>query len=367
MSRISVLIVDDSALVRQTLARVLEVAGDFDVAVAADPFIAEKRIEVKRPDVIVLDIEMPGMDGLTFLNRLHAQGRRIPVVICSAKAGEDAGVALEALARGAVEVIGKPRLAVRDYFDEAATRVTDSIRAAAASKRPDVAPLTHPLTPSRGIAVPPAVAAAAAAVVSGAAPELSAVRFTVPLIAIGASTGGTEALRLVLQDLPPHAPPVVVVQHMPEGFTNAFARRLNDLMSLNVREAESGDVLKPGVALIAPGGPRHMRVERATSGGYVVRLDDAPPVNRHRPSVDVLFASVAVVAPQAVGVLMTGMGRDGAQGLLSMRRAGSHTIAQDEATSVVYGMPREAHALGGVSEVAALSDIAGAIIRAAAR
>lgn len=335
---IDVLVVDDSALVRQTLKELLERSGEFQVTLAADPFIASRRIALKRPEVIVLDIEMPGMDGLTFLTRLMATDP-IPVVICSARAGEDAAVAIEALARGAIDVLPKPRLSVKDYLSDSAALLVDTVRAAAASKRGRI-PLRPPRAPVT--AIPQGVASSW-------------------VIAIGASTGGTEALALVLGALPRDSPAVLVVQHMPEGFTRAFAGRLNGLSPMQVKEAEDRDVVRQGEVLLAPGN-RHMSVVR--EGPHLqVRIDSEPQVNRHRPSVDVLFRSVAgVVGSRSVGVLLTGMGRDGAAGLLEMRNRGAQTIAQDEATSVVFGMPKEAILLGAASRILPLESIAGGII-----
>jgi two-component system chemotaxis response regulator CheB len=335
---IDVLVVDDSALVRQTLKELLERTGEFQVALAADPFIASRRIALRRPQVIVLDIEMPGMDGLTFLTRLMATDP-IPVVICSARAGEDAAVAIEALARGAIDVLPKPRLGVKDFLSDTATLLVDTVRAAAMSKRGAV-PIRVPRVSTPQI--PKGIAASW-------------------VVAIGASTGGTEALALVLGALPRDSPAVLVVQHMPEGFTKAFAGRLNGLSPMQVKEAEDGDPIRQGEALLAPGN-RHMSVIR-DGVRFVVQIDSAPPVNRHRPSVDVLFRSVAeTFGPRSVGVLLTGMGRDGAAGLLEMRNRGAQTIAQDEASSVVFGMPKEAIMLGGASRTLPLPIIASEIL-----
>ncbi|HEX6161219.1 MAG TPA: chemotaxis-specific protein-glutamate methyltransferase CheB, partial [Thermoanaerobaculia bacterium] len=279
-----------------------------------------------RPDVIVLDLEMPRMDGMTFLRTL---GYSIPVVVCSGR--PEAVMALE---EGAVEVIAKPAHGVAEFLAEQKAAILHSIRAAAASRRPAAVPAVQA----------PRVAAAPAAQV----------------IAIGASTGGTEALRVVLAEMPPDSPPIVVVQHMPALFTRAFAARLNEVCAIEVREAVDGEWLAAGVALIAPGN-RHLSVHRASSG-FSVQLLDAAPVARHRPSVDVLFHSVARAAGrQAVGVLLTGMGADGAEGLVALRTAGALTIAQDEATSVVFGMPKEAILRGGADRVLPLTRIAAAL------
>ena len=335
---IDVLVVDDSAVVRQTLKELLERTGEFSVSLAADPFIAERRIALKRPHVIVLDIEMPGMDGLTFLTRLMATDP-LPVVICSARAGEDAAVAIEALARGAIDVLPKPRLAVKDFLSDTSMLLIDTVRAAALSKRGAAATRATraPLTE-----IPNSVATSWA-------------------IAIGASTGGTEALAVVLGALPRDSPAVLVVQHMPEGFTKAFAGRLNGLSAMQVREAEDGDPVRQGDVLLAPGN-KHMSVVRE-GARFVVRVDQAPHVNRHRPSVDVLFRSVAeTLGSRSVGVLLTGMGKDGASGLLEMRNRGAQTIAQDEASSIVFGMPKEAIVLGAASRILPLQNIGAGIL-----
>ena len=335
---IDVLVVDDSAVVRQTLKELLERTGEFSVNLAADPFIAERRIALKRPHVIVLDIEMPGMDGLTFLTRLMATDP-LPVVICSARAGEDAAVAIEALARGAIDVLPKPRLGVRDFLSDTSTVLVDTVRAAALSKRGS-APIRPPRPPIADI--PKGVATSWA-------------------VAIGASTGGTEALAIVLGALPRDSPAVLVVQHMPEGFTKAFARRLNGLSTMQVKEAEDGDLVRQGEVLLAPGN-RHLTVVR-DGPRCVARLDQSPPVNRHRPSVDVLFRSVAeTFGSRSVGALLTGMGKDGALGLMEMKNRGAQTIAQDEASSVVFGMPKEAIALGAASRILSLQNIGPGIV-----
>lgn len=335
---IDALVVDDSALVRQTLKELLERTGEFRVALAADPFIAERRIALVRPQVIVLDIEMPGMDGLTFLTRLMATDP-LPVVICSARAGEDAAVAIEALARGAIDVLPKPRLSVKDYLSDSASLLVDTVRAAALSKRGSTT-RRAPKAPLKEIAK--SVASSW-------------------VVAIGASTGGTEALAVVLGSLPRDSPPLLIVQHMPEGFTRTFAGRLDGLSPMRVKEAEDMDVIRQGQALLAPGN-RHMTVAR-DGARFLVRIDSTPHVNRHRPSVDVLFRAVAqTFGSRSVGALLTGMGRDGAAGLLELKNRGARTIAQDEASSVVFGMPKEAIALGAATRVLPLSDIAAGIV-----
>jgi two-component system chemotaxis response regulator CheB len=335
---IEVLVVDDSALVRQTLKELLERSGEFSVTAAADPFIAERRIALKRPHVIVLDLEMPGMDGLTFLTRLMANDP-LPVVICSARAGEDAAVAIEALARGAIDVLPKPRLSVRDFLSDTSNLLVDTVRAAAFSKR--------------GLASAKTPRVAMKDISKGVASTWA--------VAIGASTGGTEALATVLGSLPQDSPAVLVVQHMPGGFTKAFAGRLNGLSAMEVKEAQDGDLVQQGHVLLAPGN-FHLSVVRE-GPRFVARVDQTAHVNRHRPSVDVLFRSVSeTFGARSVGVLLTGMGRDGAAGLLEMKIRGARTIAQDESTSIVFGMPKEAIAIGAASRVLPLRDIAPGIV-----
>ena len=336
------LVVDDSAVMRQAMIAICRRAPDIEVRVAADPLIAQAKMRESRPDVILLDIEMPRMDGLTFLRKLMADDP-LPVVICSALAGRGTETALRALEEGAVEIVAKPRIALYDFLNESTEMFIDVIRAAAHARMriekrhsPDVI-LPH------------------------ARPTL--MRTTRKVIAIGASTGGTEALREILEAMPVDAPGMVIVQHMPEVFTAAFAQRLNQMCRVSVKEAAEGDRIIDGRALIAPGN-RHMLVVR-DGAEYRVRLNDGPLVSRHKPSVDVLFRSVAQSAgPNAVGVILTGMGNDGATGLREMHAAGAATIAQDEATCAVFGMPREAIARGGVQSIHALGNIAAAILAA---
>jgi len=332
---IDVLVVDDSALVRQIFTTLLTANG-MSVRTAMDPLVAEKKIEERRPDVIVLDLEMPRMNGLTFLAKLSERDA-IPVVICSTLAGAGTQPALRALELGAVELIEKPRLGIRDFFEETSLTLVDAITAAAAARVP--------------IRRSPSV-------------RLRSERLawtTDKVVGIGASTGGTEALRQILIAMPPNAPGIVVVQHMPERFTAAFARRLDEECAIDVREATPDERIRSGKALIAPGN-KHLAVVRS-GAQYVVSLSSAPLVSRHRPSVDVLFRSLAEAAGRnAIGVLLTGMGADGADGLLEMRHAGARTIAQDEATSVVFGMPREAILRGAAEQVMPLPRIGGAIL-----
>jgi two-component system chemotaxis response regulator CheB len=345
---INVLVIDDSALVREMLGKLLTAEGSFVVTTAADPLIGLRKIERERPDVIVLDLAMPRMDGFAFMRRLMATSP-IPVVVCSAMAGEGSSDAVfRALEEGAVDVIAKPRLGVRDFLEDSVTVLADAIRGAAkASLRRERA------------AVARAVAHDVAPVLARRVPMIAS---GTEIVAVGASTGGTEALRVVLEALPADAPGLVIVQHMPEAFTGAFARRLDTTCRINVSEARSGDRVTRGRALVAPGN-HHLLVHRDLDG-YAVEVADGPLVSRHRPSVDALFRSVASAAEDsAVGVIMTGMGADGAAGLLEMRQRGAATIAQDEGSSVVFGMPREAILRGAVDEVVPLARIASAILQ----
>ena len=339
-----VLVVDDSAVVREIMTGVLSQEPGMRVAAAADPLIAMQKMRQQRPDVIVLDLEMPRMDGRTFLHKIMTEDP-IPVIICSAHTGQETSLGLQALEEGAVDVVTKPRLGVREFLHESAVTLIDAVRAAADAHPRERRAAFRPSPPRFSAdVVPPA----------GSKPAPRLINHNV--VAIGASTGGTEALRVVLEALPVHAPGLVVVQHMPEGFTTAFARRLNELCRIEVKEAADGDRVAAGCALIAPGN-RHMLVRRDGTQ-YIVEVNDGPLVSRHRPSADVLFRSVATAAgANAIGVIMTGMGSDGAEGLLAMQNAGALTIAQDEASCVVFGMPKEAIERGAVNQVAALSHI----------
>jgi len=334
-----VLVVDDSAVVRLAVTKILETQGDVTVATAADPLLGFRRIENRRPDVILLDLAMPNMDGLTFLRRLMASDP-IPVVICSALAERGTQAAIRALEHGAVDVVTKPRLGVRDFLNDSAASLVDTLRAASKAR-----------LSVKGVAVAE----------KKIAPIANAATPAETIIAAGASTGGTEAIREFLERMPANAPPIAIVQHMPEVFTAAFARRLDEIATIEVREARDGDRFAPGLALVAPGN-RHLLVRRR-GDAYYAELSDGPVVSRHKPSVDVLFRSVAHAAgPNALGVIMTGMGDDGAAGMLAMHQAGAYTFAQNEATCTVFGMPKEAIARGGVHSVLPLQRLADAAL-----
>jgi two-component system chemotaxis response regulator CheB len=352
-SPVRVLVVDDSALVREVMQRVLGADDSFSVATAADAIIASRKIAASRPDVILLDLAMPRVDGLSFLRRLMVEDP-IPVVICSVLTEGGADVAMRALDEGAVDVVSKPRVGLQGLADGAVAPLVDALRAAAQARvrrRPGAAPAQQAARPAEPKSEPRTLTRRMAGAET--------------IVALGASTGGTEALGVVLGSLPPDAPGIVAVQHMPEGFTAAFASRLNGACRIRVREAQDGDRIERGLALIAPGN-RHLVVRRE-GGCFGVRVIDGPPISRHRPSVDVLFGSVADAAGQAgIGVIMTGMGRDGADGLRAMKLRGARTVAQDAATCVVFGMPKEAIALGAVDDVVPLQRIAPTILDCAA-
>jgi two-component system, chemotaxis family, protein-glutamate methylesterase/glutaminase len=345
---IQLLVVDDSAVMRQAMVAICRRAPEIEVSVAADPLIAQSKMRTCRPDVILLDIEMPRMDGLTFLRKIMLEDP-LPVVICSALAGRGTEMALRALEEGAVEIVAKPQVALHDFLNDSTEMFIDVIRAAASAKarRRRTATIVIEKRHSPDVILP--------------AGRPSLTRTTRKLVAIGASTGGTEALREILEAMPPDAPGIVIVQHMPEVFTAAFAQRLNQTCRINVKEAAEGDRVIDGRALIAPGN-RHMLVRR-DGAEYRIHLNDGPLVSRHKPSVDVLFRSVAQSAgANAIGVILTGMGNDGATGLFEMRTAGAITFAQDEASCAVFGMPREAIGRGGVQFVHSLANIAPAIL-----
>lgn len=335
MSKIKVLVVDDSALIRGIMKEIINSQPDMEtVAVAADPLAARDLIKQTNPDVLTLDVEMPKMDGLDFLERLMRL-RPMPVVMVSSLTERGSEITMRALELGAVDFVTKPKVSIQSGMQEYASLIADKIRTAArariqvraaASRPPQLASLRSPLVSSE------------------------------KLIIIGASTGGTEAIKDFLMQLPPDSPGVLITQHMPAGFTRSFAERLDKLCRIAVKEAEGGERVLPGHAFLAPG---HSHLLLVRSGAnYVTRLDQGPPVNRHRPSVDVLFKSAATAAGKnAVGVILTGMGKDGAAGMLEMKQAGAYNLAQDEASCVVFGMPKEAIAVGATHEVAPLHEL----------
>jgi two-component system chemotaxis response regulator CheB len=347
---LNVLVVDDSAIVRQVLMAVLSEKRGFRVTVAADPLIAMDKMKKFTPDVILLDLEMPRMDGMTFLEKLMSQNP-VPVVVCSGLTGPRTEEAIRALEIGAVDIITKPKVGIRGFLEESAVLLEDTVRAAATARVNKFRRLReHSLKYHSADVVVPAVILAASA------------HQREKIVAIGASTGGTEALLQVLEQMPENCPGIVAVQHMPEGFTAAFAKRLNGICRIEIKEGADGDKVVPGRAYIAPG--NRQTLVRRLGSTYFLEVRDGPLVSRHRPSVNVLFRSVAQAAGgSAVGILMTGMGDDGADGLLEMKQADALTIAQDEASCVVFGMPREAILRGAVHEILSLSRIPSAILR----
>lgn len=353
MKKIKVLLVDDSAVVRQVVLALLEREPDIQViGAASDPLFAMDKMAKEWPDVIVLDVEMPRMDGITFLRKIMAE-RPTPVVICSSLTERGAETTLQALAAGAVEIITKPKVGLKSFLQDSAAELVGAVRAAAQAN------LRQLLKPPAGAPAVP-VKLQADAILPAAGGQAMA-QTTERIVAIGTSTGGTQALESILTVLPRVCPGIVIVQHMPEKFTASFAERLNGLAQIEVREARNNDRVIPGLALIAPGG-KHMLLKR--SGAYYhVEVVNGPQVNRHRPSVDVLFRSVARFAGRnATGIIMTGMGDDGARGLKELHDSGARTYAQDEASCVVFGMPKEAIKLGGVDQVISLGAIPGVIL-----
>ncbi len=349
-SRIKVLIVDDSALVRQVLSEVLASDPDIEVVgTANDPYAAAGKLRMVAPDVLILDVEMPRMDGITFLKKLMRQ-HPIPTVICSTLVGDQSETALSALEAGAVELVTKPAVGTKQFLEESTIRLCDAVKAAAKAK---LRLLHHDR-------IPPKLTADAVV----ALPTRALAMTTQKVVVVGASTGGTEALRVFLTGLPIDCPGTVIVQHMPEGFTGAFARRMNELCTIEVAEARDGDAVLAGKALIARG--NHHCLLRRSGARYFVAFHDGPLVSRHRPSVDVLFRSAAAAAgSNAIGVIMTGMGDDGAQGLLELKQAGGATYGQNEETCVVYGMPAEAARRGAVGRELPLQVIASTVVATA--
>jgi two-component system chemotaxis response regulator CheB len=357
-NKIRVLIVDDSAVVRQTLEEILNSDPRIEVmGTAADPFLAAEKIRMEVPDVITLDVEMPRMDGVTFLQKLMAQ-HPIPVVICSSLTGAGSETAMKAMEAGAVEIITKPRMGAKRFLEESKVRIVDAVKAASVARlkkyrpRPITERIIQPKLNADAVIAPPT------------SRTLAMAQTTEKIIVVGASTGGTEALRVFLEELPMDAPGIVIVQHMPENFTAAFANRLDGICRVTVKEAADGDSVIRGRALIAPGN-RHTLIKRS-GARYYVEVKDGPLVCRHRPSVDVLFRSAARYAGRnAVGVIMTGMGDDGSRGMKEMKDAGAFNVAQDENTSVVFGMPKEAIKLGAVDKVLPLESIGALVVRMA--
>ena len=347
--KIRVLIVDDSALIRQFLSHLLSQDRNIEVVgVAHDPTGAWKKIEALRPDVLTLDVVMPHMDGLTFLEKLMAT-MPMPVLMVSSLTEHGCETALRALELGAVDIVTKPKVDIRLGMEELAGELIEKVKAAAVAR-----------VRGKAYVATPRIAPSVARRAMHAAPAM--IKTTDTIVAIGSSTGGTEAVKEVLEVLPPNSPPILITQHMPERFTKAWADRMNSLCRISVKEAEDGDSVLPGHALIAPGN-YHMTLARS-GARYLVRLNQDPPVNRHRPSVDVTFASVAKHAGgNSVGIILTGMGNDGAAGLLQMKQSGAYTIAQNESTCVVFGMPKEAIQAGAVDVVLPLGDISNALLR----
>jgi len=344
IGKIKVLVVDDSATIRQLMQQILNSAPDITVVgTAPDPYAAWEKIKTLSPDVVTLDVEMPRMDGVTFLERLMKL-RPLPVVMVSSLTEDGCATTMRALELGAVDFVTKPKVDLREGTLELADAILDKVRHAARARVRVGRPKHTPVMPRRRAA------------------GSSMLKTTDTIVAIGASTGGTEAIREVLLQLPADAPPVVIVQHMPPGFTKAFATRIDSMTAVRVKEAQDGDRVFSGRVLIAPG-DFHMTLARS-GADYNVRVHSGERVNHHRPSVDVLFESCARTAgANAVGVILTGMGQDGARGLVKMRESGAHTIAQDEESCVVYGMPREAVALGGAETVLSLDRIPSAILQ----
>ena len=346
MKKTRVLVVDDSALIRGVMTELLSSDPDLEVVgTAQDPYIARDKIKTLNPDVLTLDVEMPKMDGLTFLQKIMA-GHPMPVVMVSSLTESGCETTLRALEIGAVDFITKPKIDVQHNMNELSQEITSKVKAAAAATVKKRVPTVESAERIRELAS-----------------QSSMIKTTDAIIAIGASTGGTEALKDLLEVLPPNTPPIVITQHMPERFTKTFANRLNELCQISVKEAEEGDSVIPGQALLAPGN-YHMELRRS-GARYHVSLNQHPAVNRHRPSVDVMFQSVARYAgANSLGVILTGMGNDGAAGMLEMKKVGSFNFAQDEASCVVFGMPKEAIKAGGVDKILPLVELPSAILSA---
>ena len=388
MKKTRVMVVDDSALVRETLSNILTTDPQIELfATAPDPIVAMRKMEAGRPDVIILDIEMPRMDGLTFLSRLMGENP-LPVIICSSKSETGSSNALKAMEYGAVEIIQKPKLGTKQFLEESKVTITDAVKAAAQARMkavrrpgsdtsggtamagtgPKLSPRSRPAGSAPASEAPAAqrerYAKNTADVILPAAGGNYTIETTEKVVVVGASTGGTEALKVFLEMMPINAPPIVIVQHMPEKFTSAFAQRLNGYCRIQVKEASDNDSVLRGQALIAPGN-RHTLLKRS-GARYYTEVKEGPLVSRHRPSVDVLFRSASRYGGKnVVAVLMTGMGDDGASGMLELKQAGAYTIAQDEKSCVVFGMPKEAIKRGGVDTVLALEKIAETVLEKA--
>jgi two-component system chemotaxis response regulator CheB len=357
--KIRVVVVDDAAVVREALSQILNADPEIEVvATAADPYIAAQKMEKVTPDVITLDVEMPRMDGLTFLKKIMAQ-HPMPVIMCSSLVESGSETVIKALEYGAVDIIQKPRMGTKLFLEESRVRICDAVKAAARAK---VEPTRT--RPSQQVEPKLTADAVMLATTSRSGGSRAMAETTEKVVVVGASTGGTEALREFLMQFPADAPGIVIVQHMPENFTAAFARRLDGLCDLTVKEAADGDTVIRGRALIAPGN-KHTLLQRS-GARYYVTVKDGPLVSRHRPSVDVLFRSAARYAGRnCIGVIMTGMGDDGARGMKEMKDAGALNIAQDEATCVVYGMPKEAVKAGGTDYSLPLGNIAAKVLQLA--
>lgn len=357
-NKIRVLVIDDSAVVRETMSQILNSDPEIEViGTASDPVFAVKKIQADRPDVITLDVEMPRMDGLSFLKKINALANPIPVVICSSKVEGGSENAFKAMEYGAAELILKPQMGTKVFLQESKIRICDAVKSAYRAKNKLRQLASHSAFSGN---IQPKLTADAILEKGSARMSLET---TEKIVAVGASTGGTEALAVFLKMLPTDAPGMVVVQHMPEHFTKSFAGRLDSMCKVSVKEAEDNDSIVRGRVLIAPGN-KHTLIKRS-GARYYVEVKDGPLVSRHRPSVDVLFRSASRYAGKnAVGVIMTGMGDDGAKGMKEMHDAGSWTIAQDEASCIVYGMPCEAVKAGGVDESVPLKEIAAAVLKA---
>jgi len=347
-TKLKVMVIDDSAIVRQTMSEVLSSDSEIgEIVCCSDPFVAAERLKSFVPDVITLDVEMPRMDGITFLKKLMSQ-HPIPVVMCSSLTIENSETALKALEYGAIDIIQKPRMGTKVFIEESKVIICDAVKAAAKITTKRISKTTE---------IQPKLTADA---IMPSSKTSAMLKTTEKVILVGASTGGTEALSIFLQGLPVDSPGVVIVQHMPENFTLSFANRLNTLCGLTVKQADDGDTVLPGRVLLAPGN-KHILIKRS-GARYYVEIKDGPLVSRHRPSVDVLFRSGArYVGKNAVGVILTGMGDDGARGMKELKDVGSFNFAQDEKSSVVFGMPKMAIEHGGVDRILPLKDIAGAV------